>query len=569
MNRKSAGSRGSAAGVAAAAILTVGIAACSSSPSAGTSAPTGKPLTVVTTELSPMTDNFNPFNSTGTGYTMHAIDLYDLPLFVFDTQRPTQAPIPELGTKYAWSNGGTTLTITTRSGVKWSDGKPFSAADVAFTFNLIKKYPALNVPATPVPVSATGSGNTAVLTFAQPELANLYFILQTQIVPQHIWSSVSNPVTYTDPKPVGTGPYVLDKFSPQGFTMKINPDYYAKSSLHVPEIDFPAYTSNANLLLPVASGTIDWGGISIPGVQQNYLSKSPHNSTWTSSAPYFTDNNVVGLWFNTTKAPLNDPKVRQAVSYGINREQLSVDGESNNEPPVTSSAGMILPADQSYLPPALANDLPSGGDAAKVAQILTGDGYKKTGGFWEKNGQKITFSIMDPVSYSDYYLDSQLITKQLNKLGFEVSVEGEPGPNGPNVWTSNLNSGNFTAAIHWGAQGLTPYFTYDNWMDYRLSAPIGKTASADYGRFNDPAAQTALNNYASAATPSALSTAITQLANIESTEVPVAPLLLGASWAEYSTRDYTGWPSGSNPYMDPGPNIPEVLYTITQLKPAS
>ena len=108
------------------------------------------------------------------------------------------------------------------------------------------------------------------------------------------------------------------------------------------------------------------------------------------------------------------------------------------------------------------------------------------GGFWEKNGQKITFSIEDPVTYSDYYLDSQLIVKQLNALGFNASVKGDPGPNGPTVWTNDLNTGSFSAAIHWGAQGLTPYFTYDNWMDYTLSAPLGKIASADYGRFNDP-----------------------------------------------------------------------------------
>ena len=106
-------------------------------------------------------------------------------------------------------------------------------------------------------------------------------------------------------------------------------------------------------------------------------------------------------------------------------------------------------------------------------------------------------------------------------------------------------------------------------MDYQLSAPVGKTASADFGRFNDPAAQAALSAYASASTPQALSAAVTQLANIEDTEVPVAPLLLGASWAEYSTRNYTGWPSASNAYMDPGPNIPEILYTVQQLKPAS
>jgi peptide/nickel transport system substrate-binding protein len=565
MNRKFAAS------VAAVAALLLGAAACSSSPSGKTGGtPAGKPLTIVTTELSPMTDNFNPFDSTGTGYETHAVDLYNQPLFVFDTQKPSQAPVQELGVKYAWSNGGTTLTITTRSGVKWSDGKPFSAADVAFTFNLLKKFPALNVPATPLPSSATApSANTAVLTFAQPEVANLFFILQTQIVPQHIWSSVSNPVTFTDPTPVGTGPYVLDKFSAQGFTMKINPDYYAKSSLHVPEVDFPAYTSNANLLLPIAQGTIDWAGISIPGVQQNYLSKSTDNVTWSTSAPFFTDNNVVGLWFNVTKAPLNDPKVRQAISYGINRQQLSVDGESSNEPAETTSSGMMLPADQSFLPANLANDLPATGDAGKVSQILTSDGYKKVGGFWEKNGQKITFSIMDPVTYSDYYLDSQLITKQLKQEGFNVSVEGEPGPNGPSVWTTNLNDGNFTAAIHWGNQGLTPYAYYDNWMDYRLSAPDGKVASADYGRFNDPAAQAALNEYASASTPAAENAAIAKLANIMSTQVPVAPLLLGASWAEFSSRNYTGWPSATDSYMDPGPNIPEILYTVQQLKPVS
>jgi peptide/nickel transport system substrate-binding protein len=557
--------------LAAAAVLSMGIAACGSSGSstAKGAAATGKPLVIETTALSPMTDTFSPFQSTSTGYSTHAVDLYQEPLFVYNTLDPSQAPIPELGTSYAWSNGGRTLSVTTRPGVKWSDGKPFSAADVAFTFNLIKKFPALNVPATPVPSSATASGNTVTLAFSQPEYANLYLILETQIVPQHIWASLGNPATYKDPNPVGTGPYVLDKFSAQGFTLKQNPDYYAKSTVHVPEVDFPSYTSNANLVTPVASGAIDWAGNSISGVQANYLAKSPDNHTWLSSAPYMSDNNVVGLWFNVTKAPLNDPAVRQAVSYAINRQQLSTDGESGSEPPESTSSGLLLPVDKAFLAPSLASNLPAGGDAKKVSSILTADGWHKVAGQWTKNGQKITFSIMDPVTYSDYYEDSQLITKQLVALGFDVKVDGLGGPNGPNVWTANLNDGDFTAAIHWGAQGTTPYFFYNNWMNYTLSAPIGKTASADYGRFDSPAAQAALNQYASSGTPAAQAAAITKLEDIMATQVPVAPLLLGASWAEFSSRDYTGWPSPGNPYMDPGPNIPEVLYTITQLKPVS
>ena len=153
------------------------------------------------------------------------------------------------------------------------------------------------------------------------------------------------------------------------------------------------------------------------------------------------------LWFNTKKVPLNDPAVRQAISFGINRQQLSVDGESGNEPSVTSTAGMDSTWG-SYAPSSLAGNLPATGDSAKVSQILTADGYKKVGGFWEKKGQKITFQIEVPVQYSDYYADAQLLVSQLKKLGFNPAVKGDPGNNGGNVWAHNLEYGNFSTAIH-------------------------------------------------------------------------------------------------------------------------
>src|ERR1700739_310911 len=136
-------------GVAVAATIALGTAACSSSSSSSSSTPSstssatsstssgspssaaqGKPLTIVTTELSPMTDNFNPFMATGTGYTMHVQDLYNLPLALYTTQNASQAPTDELGTAFNWSPDGKTLTITVRSGVKWSDGTPVTGADV-------------------------------------------------------------------------------------------------------------------------------------------------------------------------------------------------------------------------------------------------------------------------------------------------------------------------------------------------------------------------------------------------------------------------------------------------------
>ena len=558
--------------LAAGTILALAVAACSSSGSgakpSSSGAATGKPLVIDDTPLSPMTDTFNPYSATSTGGPggVTAEGLYNEPLFIWNILNPSEPPFDVLATGYSWSNGGRTLSLTIRSGVKWNDGKPFSASDVAFTFNMIRTHAGLDTDGTPVPSSATApSATTAVLNFSAPEYANLFLIGQVYIVPQHIWSKV-NPVTFADPSPVGTGPYMLDKFSPQGFTLKENPYYWDKSAVTVPEISYPAYSANFNIVNPLAQGQIDLAGNDIANVQNVYLAKSPDNHTYYSGSPYLTANNVVSLFFNVTKAPLNDPAVRQAISYGINRQQLSAQGETGYEMPETSTSGLLLPRDSSWLNPALANNLPSGGDSAKVTSILKADGWNMAGGKWTKGGKTISFSISDPIPYSDYYLDAQDIAKQLNALGFNVTVNGIGNPT---VWSGDITNGNFDTAIHWSNQGPTPYQIYDGNLDAGLTAPVGKPAATNIGRWNNGATQTALAQFAGSNDPTVQKAAITSLENIMSTQVPVAPLLYGAAWWEFSTRDYTGWPSSSNPIMNPSVNSPYLEETVLHLKPVS
>jgi peptide/nickel transport system substrate-binding protein len=556
--------------LAIAAIAAVGVAACGSSggSTASGSKAVGKTLVIEGTPQSPMTDDFNPFDNSGTGYTVNSIGLVNEPLYIYNTMRPTQAPIPMLASgQPTWSADGKSVTIPIRAGVKWNDGKPFTASDVAFTFNMLKQNPKLYTAGAPVVTSATATSATSVtLTFATPEIANMFAIGQVYIVPAHIWSKVSDPSTFSDAKPVGTGPYELDRFSPQGFTLKANPGYWNKASIHVPEISFPAYNSNFNLVQPVADGQIDWAGNDLANIKQDVLDKSPQNHTYLSSAPYFSDNNVVALVFNVTKKPLNDPAVRQAISVAINRQQLSVQGESSYEPPATSSGGLMLPTDASYLVPSLANDLPPTGNAAKAASILTADGWKKVGGKWTKGGQEIKFSISDPVSYSDYYTDSQLVAASLNAQGFDVTVDGIGDAT---TWAADYANGTFDTAIHWSNQGPNPYFYYDGYLDSSLSAPIGQPAAGDNGRYSNPAVQAALTQFQATTTPSVQAAALSKLQTIMSTQVPVAPLLYGGAWSETSTRDYTGWPTPSNPYMSPQPTSPYLEYTVLHLKPAS
>src|SRR5260370_33614885 len=123
-------------GLAVGAILSMAVAACSSSGSSSSKSTntspsgTGKPLVIDDTPLSPMTDTFNPYSATSTGHVVTADALYNEPLLIFNILNPSQAPFQVLATGYSWSNGGKTLTLTTRSGVKWNDGKPFSAPDM-------------------------------------------------------------------------------------------------------------------------------------------------------------------------------------------------------------------------------------------------------------------------------------------------------------------------------------------------------------------------------------------------------------------------------------------------------
>lgn len=557
--------------LAAAVVLAAGVAACSSSSGASgaSAAGQGPPLVVVDNAGQTFAQTFNPYVSTSLGTELNMQSLTYEPLLQFNILNPSQAPIPWLASGYAWSNGGRTMTFTIRPGVKFSDGTPMTASDVTFTFHLLMKNGALasSAPApSPLPVSATAPNPaTAVLTFAHPEYANLFLIASTYVLPEHIWKNVPNPATYADANPVGTGPYKLGSYSAQKVTFTRNPYYWQKSKVHVPEVIFPSYVSNTTANPALDSGQVGYAGNDVADIQGNYLGTSPDNHTWTSAKPWFASNNVVTLWPNVTRAPLNDPQVRLAISAGIDRAQLSDQGETGYEPPATSSTGLLLPAQKSLLDPAIGNDLSASSDTAKVSQILTRDGYTMTGGRWMKNGQPIKFTIEDPSSYTDYATDAQLVSEQLNAEGFEVSFDGVQATQ----WYSDVAAGNFDAILRWSNQGPTPWDYYDLWMNAALSAPIGKSAGGDFGRYDNPRVQSLLAQYTATDNAAKQQQALNELETVMATQAPVIPLLYGAAWYEYSTRDYTGWPSAANPYIDPVPNAPYMEYTLLHLTSAS
>ncbi len=506
------------------------------------------------------TDNFNPLDSASFATEMSVRSLVYEPLYEFDSLK-AGVSYPWLATAYAWSNGGKTLTFTIRTGVKWSDGSAFGPADVAATFNLVNNTPAANIWGLPPLASpATVSGNTVVLNYAVPEYSNIVGIAGTQLMlPANFGTTYSSPATAAVTAPMGTGPYELSNYSSTLVSYKANPNYWGGTPA-ASQINVPSEASNTDAATALASGQLDWAGNDIENVNKIFVDVNK-----STNHIYFAPGSTVTLEFNLTKWPFTNLAVRQAISAGVNRTALSVKGESGYEAPATSLSALILPSQASYLGSQYKNDIKSTNQPKTVKSIMTKAGFKlNKQGYYALKGKVVKFSMEDPISYSDYYADIQLMSSELKSEGIDATVDGVEA----SQWYTDSADGHFDSIEHWGNGGTDPYTQFDNWFDYTNSAVIGKSANADYGRYHNAHVQTLLSKLASTdpSNTAAVKAATLPLETIEATTLPIVPLLYGADWDEYSTANFTGFVTAANPYMDPSPSDPELPYILMQLK---
>jgi peptide/nickel transport system substrate-binding protein len=512
-----------------------------------------------------ISDNFNPFLATAAPQGMGATGLVYEPLFQFDLANPT-VNYPWLATKYAWSNGGKSITFTIRQGVKWNDGTPFTPADVAFTFNYVKAHSSgtqdINIGGLQI-TSVSTAGNAVTVNFPTPQYMKLEQIAGQAMLPQSVWSKVSNPATFTDAKPVGTGPYVLGNFNSSGFTMTRNPDYW--SSVPVGKVYFPVYTSNTGALSALFSGQIDWTGNYIPNLQRDFVSKDPANHHFWEAAG---SSNAV--WPNLNTWPTNQLPVRQAIDVAINRTVIGSEGESGLEAPLTNASGITLPTYQAWLADEVKGlTVPASGSAAQAATILTKAGYKKdSAGFFALNGKEVAVKIEDPASYTDYAQSGALIAQDLKEAGINATFAGIT----VNAWNADMASGNFQLALHWSSGGITPYQLYDTWLDSSLIAG----GQGDFEHLKDPTVQAELAKLNSDQSVAEQTADLAPIEKYVATQLPVIPTTTAADWFEYNSQHFSGWPTQDNPYDSgqpsgtnngPGTGSDEVI--LLHLKPVS
>jgi peptide/nickel transport system substrate-binding protein len=527
--------------IAAVGLLTAGVAACSSAkaPSGSSSSAASTVSNTLVMESSPettITDDFNPFVSTAAPQGMGATGLIYEPLLQFDIASPPKFT-PWLATAYSWSNGGKSVTFTIRQGVKWNNGTAMTPADVVFTYNLVMKNAAINLAGLPI-TSVTSSGNNVTINFSSSEYLDLQQIAGVPILPKAIWGAQSSPTTFTDAKPVGTGPYVLKTFTPQGFTLTKNPSYWQASQVKVPNVYFPVYTSNTGALSALYSGTIDWTGNFIPGLQKDFVSTSPaYHHFW--EAPGSTN----ALMPNLNKWPTNQLAVRQAISLAVNRNLLASEGEAGLENPVTNTSGITLPTFSAWAAPAASDTVSATGSAAAASAVLVKAGYKKdSSGYYALGGKEVVVTLIAPSAYTDYAAVGTMVANELKAAGINASFQGIS----VDAWNGDMADGDFSLAEHWSNNGLTPFNLYDNWLNSALNN--GTANTGDYEGLKNTAMDADLAKLAGDSTVAQQTADLAPIESFVAANLPVIPITTASEWFEYNSQHWVGWPTQQDPY---------------------
>jgi peptide/nickel transport system substrate-binding protein len=547
-----------ALGIATALVLT----GCSSSggndDDGGSTPAEGAALTIAKPDGAIATESNNPWIGDSSALKLGYVNAIYEPVGIVNVVNPSDEVRPWLASEITWSEDYTSVTLTPREGVTWNDGTELTADDLAYSYQILVDTPELDTAALGIQSVETADGKVTV-TFGTPMFAKQDKVLHRFVIPKHVWETVDDPTTETNPEPVGTGPYTLTSFSTESVQLDARDDYWG-GELAVPTLYYVSYNDNSALTTALANGDADWAQAALPNVQSAFVDKDPEHNVYWAPAGLGID----AMFVNTTKKPFDDVAFRQAVNMVIDREQHQQIAREGGVPLITSVTGLPTPAGDPYISEEFAGEeYEVDVDGAK--KVLTDAGYTYDGDtLVDPDGTPVTFTLSVPQGWNDYVTGISLIAESVKEIGVEAAVDTPD----QDSWWAAKGTGDFDAILHWTETGATPYDIYSDTMDGRWLKPVGEAADYNFGRFDSPEATAALNAYLAATTDEDRATAIATAQKIFVDEVPVMPIGTRPFITQFNTRSYVGWPSDDDPYINADPTQPTAVLILTQLKPA-
>jgi peptide/nickel transport system substrate-binding protein len=337
-------------------------------------------------------DALNPF-------TLFSTQAFDVMQLVYDKLMDYDADFnikPALASEVATSDGGKTFTYTLRSGVKWQDGKDFTADDVVFTFLMVRdnEYGTYGAYLKELTDIKKVGDNQVTLTYSEPQVLDPGVILP--IAPKHLWEGISKDdlTDYANEKPVGTGPFTFDSWE-KGKVVTVNRnDSWWGDKPAAEKVTWTKFGSDDIVTQALKSGEIDI----VPEVPPTIFKGLDGTQDVAATAMDSFSFHMIG--FNCSEEPtskgnplLRDQAVRQALSCAVSRDQLVELALAGYGQP---GVDLIPPAfGDFHFTPAPADVLDN--NPGKANQLLDAAGYTQRNGDGirqSKDGKPLAFRLL-------------------------------------------------------------------------------------------------------------------------------------------------------------------------------
>lgn len=528
-------------------------------------------LTVLQESSQGWVRNFNPYNK-----PVQFVQgfMYE-PLIIFDANNGGEE-VMWLAEDIISETDNKTLTVKLKQGIKWSDGEDFNADDVVFTFMYGKDNPAIDT-------GGNWSGDnpklqsvekvddyTVKVVTTKPNAFNRKDIFtQAWMIPEHVFSKVTDPATAVIEEPVVTGSFSEVKdFTPEMVVLGRNPNYWNADDLEVDELRIPQFDGNDAALALLEEGNIDWAYIMIPDIENTYVKGDANKKYW------YGKNDAMRLSFNYMTKNENNKKAfesvdfRRAVSLASDRKSINESaafGYLSDDVPTVTGLPPMLSSYKNEEAQAL-SDPYTKFDLTEAAKILDEAGFvDKDGDKFRDNpdGTPIAFEIMSPAGWSDWNSGAQIVAEDLQEIG----INATNAPKEIGVVTEAWGTGEFD--MLYGAYGANTniwkyYFDTIGDQARFLTSTWWSTCQNNYK--NDE--MTALIEELPVATEERQAEIVAIVEKFFAENMISVPLLFNGKWNVYNDARFTGWTTEEGKGPDPANCVHDSkILQLMELKP--
>lgn len=487
-------------------------------------------------------ENYNPYTS---GNLFDGV-LYE-PLMMFNLK--TGDVEYRLAESAEYSDDLKTITLKLRDNLKWSDGQPLTSKDVVFSFNMAKEVKAFDEKAiwsTGNLQSVTASdNNTIVFELKTADSTFIWGLTNYEVVPEHVWNKVEakDLPTFKNLNPVGSGPLTDIKYlKPQQMQICRNDKYYLENRPYIDCMTFRSYSDNSQIQPALMKGEIDWGSNFIADIEKTYVAADPENNKF-----WYPANDAIHLYTNTKEKPFDDLRVRKALSMALDRDAI-VDIAAYGYPTANFNAGGIGELYEKFIDKNVTDKYKeiTAYDPKKAKKILDDAGYKDSDGDGIRemaDGKNIVFDINVVAGWTDWIQTVQMVTEYFEEVGIKANVKTVDW----SVYDKGLKESDYKMSINWSMVASNPIVAYQS---YFLKSQIGKSWHAGHG-VNSDEIDTLINSFGQTKDAQKQQDILNQLQEFTAENLPFIPLFSNATWFQYSTKKFVGWPSEKNPYTQP------------------